>query len=226
MMHISPHKARVDGPPAGVVEVWFVPLAPPPVPLATLTAVLDPRERNHADRMRVDGEAWAAAHGALRIVLAHYLDLPAGELHFRHTTSGKPELSPANAPRYNLSHTDGLAVIAVASDREVGVDVERENDHTNIEDLSRDFLRPVDRATVQSAAPEARRTAFFAAWARHEARGKVFAQGLEGGVAGEALPMGGLVLVRALQGPAGYAAAVAAEGGNWTVRVREVAEAL
>jgi 4'-phosphopantetheinyl transferase len=226
MSGITVRRSRIAAPPPGVVEVWFVPLAPPPVPLATLTAVLDPRQQSHANRMRVGGEAWAAAHGALRIVLSHYVRQPASALRFKGTGLHKPELLTPNAPRYSLSHTDGLALIAVASDRDVGVDVELENDRTDIDALSRDFLQPVDVAVLGSAAPEARRKAFFAAWTRHEARAKLHGRGMESGPADMALPPGGLVLVRALSTPPGFAAAVAAEGGNWTVRMRALTEAL
>ncbi len=226
MSRTTARRARSASPPLGVVEVWFVPLDPPPAPLATLTAVLDPREQSHANRMRVGGEAWAVAHGALRIVLAHYLHQPAHSLRFRGTAGDKPELDLPNAPRYSLSHTDGMALIAVASDREVGVDVERENERTDIDALTKEFLPPVDVAMVGSAAPEARRKAFFAAWTRREARAKLSGQGLESGVSETAVSPGGLVLVRALKTPAGFAAAVAAEGGGWTVRVRAVTELL
>lgn len=217
---------RVAGPPRGVVEVWSLVLAPPPVPFTALTSPLDEAEWAQAGRLRVGGEAWAAARGALRLVLARYLGCDARELRFRDGPDGKPELDRDEAPRFSLSHTDGLVVIAIASDREVGVDVERENEATDIERLSEEFLPASDMTMVRLAAPEARRKAFFAAWTRHEARLKLRGQGLAGAPAEFAVGPGGLVLVRAVKTPEGYAAAVAAEGGSWTVLQREITELL
>jgi hypothetical protein len=63
---------------------------------------------------------------------------------------------------------------------------------------------------------------FFEAWARHEARRKLHGLALEDPLPD--LDENSVVIVRALNVPAGWAAAVAAEGSAWRVRRREVAE--
>ena len=57
----------------------------------------------------------------------------------------------------------------------------------------------------------------FRSWTRVEARLKLTGEGLTGSPAHETP----LMLVRAIALEAGYAASVAAEGGNWTVQRRE-----
>lgn len=210
----------LTGPPSGVVEVWSVSLDSPALPLELLAAPVSEAEREHAKRMTVGGAEWAAAHGALRTILGGYLGTAPRTLKFRRTPNGKPRLADVRGLEFSFSLTDGLAVIAVASDREVGVDVERENDRTHVEDVARAFLSPVEVAAVESAPAETQRTAFFAAWARHEARLKLLGRGL-GDTAAEALDPGTLVVTRRLVMRPGYAAAVAAEGGSWALRVRE-----
>lgn len=69
------------------------------------------------------------AHGVLRLVLSLYSDSGPRELSFQNVPSGKPILGGADAStnniRFNLSHSLGLALIAVSKDREVGVDLEK-----------------------------------------------------------------------------------------------------
>ncbi|MFI7000141.1 4'-phosphopantetheinyl transferase family protein [Nocardia sp. NPDC050175] len=60
----------------------------------------------------------------LRRVLSAYAGCPPEELAFTTGLHGKPEL-PCYAPAFNLTHTRGLAVVAVAGSVSVGVDVER-----------------------------------------------------------------------------------------------------
>jgi len=216
--------ALVVGLPPGIVDAWCVPLRSPDVAHERLTAPLLDEERAHAERLRGGGEAWAAAHGALRWVLAHYVGRPAEALRFVRTPLGKPRLASGGPPHFNLSWREDLALIAVASDREVGVDLERERGDTAIESLARDFLSALEAATIRQAEPARRRAAFFAAWTRHEARRKLHGLALEDPL--PELDPGSLVVVRALTVPAGYAAAIAAEGSTWRVRIRDLDEAL
>ena len=93
-----------------------------------LDSILDDDERARAARFVFphDGRRYVAAHAALRLVLAHYLDEDPRRLRFERGTHGKPRLACRTAGDYeiNLSHSGGRALIAVARAREVGVDIE------------------------------------------------------------------------------------------------------
>ncbi len=213
------------GPPAGIVDVWRVPLRSPELPGERLRAALSLDERARVARMKVGAEAWAIAHGALRVILAHYrLGERPDQLRFENGELGKPRLERGRGPHFNLATRGDLALVAVASDREVGVDLEREEDITDVERLTREYLSPLEAAAVGATEPARRHAAFFAAWTRHEARRKLHGIALED--APPILPPDRLVVVRAVAVKAGYAAAIAAEGSAWTVRPREVTEAL
>ena len=209
---------RVSGPPSGIVDVWCVRLDASGLPHDTLAATLDPEEQKRAARMRLDGRAWATARGAQRVILASYLDVPARALVFSASESGKPRIASVHGLEFSFSRTDALAVVAIASDREVGVDVERENDRTDIDLVAREFLPPDEVAALERTPPDRRRSAFFAAWARHEARLKLIGQGLTSCVSECVGTPGAHVVALALR--PGFATAVAAEG-RWTVRARE-----
>jgi phosphopantetheinyl transferase len=110
-------------------------------------------ERERAARMR-RGEVrqrWVASRWALRGVLGRYLDLEPAEIELRFGDRGKPLLAGAASLAFNLSHSDELALVAVAPGLEVGVDVERIGERT---------------------------PAFYADWVRREAVAKCHGTGL------------------------------------------------
>ena len=212
--------ATLAGLPAGIVDAWCVPLRTGAHGNERFTDVLDADERAHAARRREGAESWAVAQGALRWILAHYLGRPPASLRFARTVLGKPHLVGSAKLKFNLSWREDLALVAAASDREVGVDLEQEREDTDVVALSRDVLSPLERAAIEHAPPGQRRAAFFAAWTRHEARRKLHGLALEDTL--PELETDSVVLVRALPVPAGFAAAIAAEGSAWRVRVRDL----
>lgn len=112
-----------------------------------------PEDEVHIWRLDLDT---VASRWALREILGRYLGLPADELRFETGRHGKPRLAePASGLAFNLSHSRGLGLVAVAR-REVGVDVERIR-----------AKRPVD---------------FYRRWADREARVKCLGTGLTGPV--------------------------------------------
>jgi 4'-phosphopantetheinyl transferase len=210
------------GLPAGVVDAWCVPLRPESAAIERWRSTLSADERTQAARMRVAGDAWAAARGVLRTVLGLYLAESPETLRFGASALGKPRLSGRTGPLFSVAWRDDLALIGVAIDREVGVDLEREREDTDVGALARDFLSPLEQAAIDRAPSERRRTMFFEAWARHEARRKLHGLALEDPL--PAIEEGSVVIVRALNVPTGWAAAVAAEGSTWRVRRREASE--
>lgn len=84
------------------------------------------RERAAGLHRQEARERWVAARWALRGVLGRYLGQEPAEIVLRLGERGKPMLAgDRESLRFNLSHSGQLALIAVASEREVGVDVQR-----------------------------------------------------------------------------------------------------
>lgn len=214
-------RERVLGPAPGVVEVWRISLPVGGTPAEADLRVLDETERARAMRPGPRGAAYARAHAALRTIVGTHLGIEPSKVRILHTDDQKPRLAGAGTLSYSLSHTDGLALIALASDREVGIDVERQSEAIDVDTVAAAFLPPADAAAVSMAPPEVRRRAFFTAWTRHEARLKLRGRGLEAARSAGAEDSVSLVLVRALNVGEGYAAAVAAEGAGWQVELKD-----
>ncbi len=120
---------------------------------------------------------------------------------------GKPSLAePTAALCFNLSHSGGLALIAMAEGREVGVDIEEIDPGRDVITLAERGLDPAAAAAVRAAPSETRATAFHEAWARKEAIVKCLGSGL-----GAPLPRDPVTVSTLDVGP-GYAAALAVAG--------------
>jgi 4'-phosphopantetheinyl transferase len=134
---------------------------------------------------------------------------------------------------FNVSHSDELALFAVASDREVGIDVERVRPVTDPEQIADHFFSAPERTALRAVPPDRRLEAFFDCWTRKEAYVKArgdglahpldqFAVSLGPGEPARFLPVAGYPTpepsawsLQALAPGNGYVAALAAEGHGW-----------
>lgn len=175
--------------PANDVQVWAAHLdAIPPVEFDQLEATLDSDERARAARFHFerDRRHYVASRGLLRRLLGSALDKPASGLVFEYGPHGKPAISPSPQGRtlcFNLSHSAGWAMFALAWNREVGIDLESaarlDRDAKGLADLAERVLSKRELEIWQALpAAAARERAFLRAWTRKEAYAKANGQGL------------------------------------------------
>jgi 4'-phosphopantetheinyl transferase len=147
-----------------------------------LCSILDGDERARAARFVFprDRRRYVAAHAALRLVLAHYLDVDPRMLRFERSTSGKPRIASSMAGDHeiNLTHSAERALVAVARGRAVGVDIEVHRPNVDIHALAHSVLSPAERHAFAALADADRGAAFFRAWARKESFVKATGEGL------------------------------------------------
>jgi 4'-phosphopantetheinyl transferase len=167
---------------ADEVHVWRIALAPPPAAFARLAARLSPDERRRAARFRFerDRRRFQVAHGALRELLAGYLDDEPERLGFIEGAHGKPVLAQPHGAelRFNLSHSGELALCAVSHRREVGVDLEQVRELTDADALARRFFAEAESSALAALPAAERLPAFFRCWTRKEAYLKAVGAGL------------------------------------------------
>jgi 4'-phosphopantetheinyl transferase len=168
-------------------------------------------ERQRAESFLRSGAArrWVAARWALRRTLAQYLALAAAAIELEADDRGKPRLrQDAGGLQFNLSHSGGLALVAVTERRPVGVDVELIAPRKDLVALAERGLPAEEAAAVRAAGPAQQLKAFYDAWVRHEARSKCLGTGL-----GSPAPPTGFAVAAIDIDPA-YAAAVAVPGSD------------
>ncbi|MEM4658890.1 MAG: 4'-phosphopantetheinyl transferase superfamily protein, partial [Candidatus Methanosuratincola sp.] len=105
-----------------------------------------------------------------------YLACDPASLRFSYGTHGKPHLECDL--RFNLSHSEGLAAVAVAWGREVGVDIERVREGFSFDELAGRFFSPYEAALISSLAHESKMEEFFRLWTRKEAYMKALGVGM------------------------------------------------
>jgi 4'-phosphopantetheinyl transferase len=189
------------------VQIWSLQLDQ--VSPEASRGLLDTAELRRAARFRKpqDGARWAAARAGLRALLGVSLRRDPGSVRFTAGESGKPTAADSGGLRFSVSHSHGLALYALAHDREVGVDVEEERPGIDVEAIARRVLPSSSVSALDGLAPAERRAAFFAHWTRHEASLKCVGTGLAGSSPRELE----LVVAQLELGP-GWAAALAVEG--------------
>nr|WP_315429880.1 4'-phosphopantetheinyl transferase superfamily protein [uncultured Albidiferax sp.] len=108
------------------VRVWQLEVDCQNGSLRTWLAQLSRDEQERCLRYRRPADRWryAAAHAALRHLLARRLHIPAEHIAFGFNPFGKPRLANHNTPFFNLSHAGSFVLIALSDHRPVGVDIE------------------------------------------------------------------------------------------------------
>ncbi len=168
---------------ADEVHVWAVSLAVGPERLAQLTALLDEEERRRAARFahQPSREQFVITRASLRTLLGRYLDLPPQAVRFSTEPLGKPALV-SEALHFNVSHTQGMALMAMTRIGPIGIDIEESRKYPSHRDIAGRFFSPAEVEALRSLPEEASDEAFFQVWTRKEAFLKALGMGLAHGL--------------------------------------------
>ena len=160
------------------VHVWSADLDRIPEGLLREPLSADEQERGRRFHFERDRRRFVATRGLLRRLLGRYLGLDPCRLRFGYGPRGKPFLAGEDELRFNVSHSGGLALLAFARGREVGVDVERERPVPEAEDIARRYFSPREEAELRRLREGEWTAAFFRCWTRKEAFIKATGDGL------------------------------------------------
>jgi 4'-phosphopantetheinyl transferase len=165
------------------VHVWRISLTQPENTLQDCRRLLSAEESDRADsfHFRKHYKEFVIAHGALRTILASYLDAQPQHLRFTHGSHGKPDLSKDSNPielTFNLSHSGDLALLAVGLGMHLGVDVEVVRSDLGGQEIAERYFSDPEVKKLLALAPGNRADAFFQCWTRKEAYIKARGEGL------------------------------------------------
>jgi len=166
------------------IHVWHAALDREEKNLGQLESTLSREEKARADRFHFvnDRNRFVVARGLLRELLGGYLQKAPACLEFSYGQHGKPSLSGENASSgicFNLSHSSGLVVYAIARERNLGIDVEHVHVDSAGEDIAKRYFSALEVNDMRSLPPEARVEGFFHCWTRKEAYLKATGMGLQ-----------------------------------------------
>jgi 4'-phosphopantetheinyl transferase len=162
----------------GEVHVWRMELEQSPDVLKRFRTTLEADELRRASRFHFDRHrnSFVAGRGFLRYVLGRYLDSRPEALRFSYGEYGKPALD--GTLHFNMSHSHGLALLAITQDRQIGVDVEHVRADFATEEIARHFFSHSEVESFNALAKEDQIAAFFRCWTRKEAFIKATGRGL------------------------------------------------
>lgn len=157
------------------VHVWFCDLLRYAADRDTLAAFLSVDEQARAARFAFerDRQRFMLSHGLLRLILARYLGTAAGQIQFVTGAHGKPAVNdPSGASpslEFSLSHSGDYALVALATGRAVGVDVELFKPEVEALKLAQRFFSPEESQAIARLQGEAQQRLFYRYWTAKEA---------------------------------------------------------
>ncbi|MBO0798881.1 MAG: 4'-phosphopantetheinyl transferase superfamily protein, partial [Blastocatellia bacterium] len=176
-------------PPDGIVigsdeaHVWRVSLKQRSATVSQLSSLLAPDERERADRYHraVDRDRFTVARAVLRKIIALYLPVSAGAVKFTYNKYGKPDISDDQNEcnlRFNLSHSNELALCAFTRARAIGIDIEYIREDFATLEIAEHFFAKAEVKALASLPEKQRVRAFFNCWSRKEAYIKALGLGI------------------------------------------------
>ncbi len=161
------------------VHVWRSTLDLPTESIECFAKLLSPDEQIRADRFRFaqHRQRFIAGRGILRSLLGRYLKIEPDRVGFLYSEKGKPFLADQSL-QFNVTHSQGLALYAVALDRPVGVDLEQIRAIADLDSLTQRFFTPNEHTAIVALPASQKPQAFFRHWACKEAYLKATGDGL------------------------------------------------
>jgi 4'-phosphopantetheinyl transferase len=162
------------------IHLWSIRTNAPEAIARGFEQLLAADEKSRATRFRFDRlrRSFTVSRGALRIILSFYLNAPPGNIEFTYGVNGKPAVASEAGLQFNASHSGDLALIAVTTGCELGVDLERMREIRDSEQIASRFFCPAEANELLSLPRDQQERAFFLCWTRKEAFIKATGQGL------------------------------------------------
>jgi 4'-phosphopantetheinyl transferase len=162
------------------IDLWIWSSRDSTASVLGMDSLLSAEEKARAARFvyERDAQRFSSRRLRMRQILAGYLSCEPGVISFVAGEHGKPFLHPAHNSdlQFNLSHSEDMAVLAVARGLEVGVDVEWIR--AIEERIAERFFSPAEQTALANLPPEWATRGFFECWTGKEAFVKAQGVGL------------------------------------------------
>lgn len=144
---------------------------------------LNEEERRRAEGLRLerDRRRFEATRGLLRRLLASKLGISPSDIELEYGRLGKPHLSPrmpARDLRFSVSRSGDVAVVALSTREEVGVDIEAVLPVPEADKIAALCFSASEYGAYTALAPQDRLEGFLRRWTRLEAISKALGCGL------------------------------------------------
>ncbi|MFP2926149.1 4'-phosphopantetheinyl transferase family protein [Pyxidicoccus sp. 3LG] len=144
--------------------------------------LLDAAEREKQRRFRFERHQrqYLVSHALVRLTLSRYAPVAPAAWTFATNAYGRPEVAGewGTRLRFNLSHTDGMALVAVGTGAELGADIEDAQRDGETVEIADHYFAASEVKTLRALPPERHRERFFEYWTLKESYIKARGAGL------------------------------------------------
>ena len=226
------------------VKVWQLSLDVDAPTIAACWETLSLDERIRARRfLHPQGKRrFVVARACLRLLLAAMIEVDPADIEFTHNRFGKPYVAGQakdNGIQFNVTHSNDIALYAIAFGRQVGIDLEHIQCDVDIARIADYAFSDRERRYLARMGGKSYRKGFYQIWVRKEALVKADGRGFHvplpsldvGGETAQAsrkeseqtiLLEDSVWTLRDLDMGVGLASAVAAAGGDWQLDVSSI----
>jgi 4'-phosphopantetheinyl transferase len=221
-------------PPEMTVHVWQIDLDNLKSLGFDLDGVLSTEELNRSKRFAFasDASRFRLCRAILRLGLAFYLRASPREIALTAGPHGKPYLAEHSGLYFNVTHSQGLGLVAFTTMGEIGVDVEVVRQNFDALEIANSTFTENERALVAAAdADQEQASIFLRFWTRKEAVLKAEGSGILRGLntVDVSQPTPSIVSLRVdntesiwrvvdLESIRGFWGAVAGPPGDWSIK--------
>jgi 4'-phosphopantetheinyl transferase len=167
------------------ILIWFIEpeTIQDPARLNRFLQWLSPEERAQHQRFRFDKHrhTYLVSHALMRGALSLSTRVEPAQFAFKTNAYGKPfVVAPAQEQslNFNLSHTEGLAAVAISRHSELGIDVENKHRQDMTQTLAEHFFAPEECQAVAQSSEHERTIKMLEFWTLKESYIKAVGQGL------------------------------------------------
>ncbi len=169
------------------IDIWLCDLKQLSGDINIIYSILSEDERERADKLKVEDkkQQYIITRGALRQRLGLLTNIEPKDFVFEYLEHGKPVLANNHQCAditFNVSHSNDLALIAIAQEQTIGIDIEKINHESDHQALMTRFFSKAEQAEFQTMPDTNKARAFCACWTRKEAFIKAVGDGVSYGL--------------------------------------------
>ena len=166
--------------PVAAVRVYACSLDREPDEILALATLLSPYERERMARFGSDQlrDRYAVGRASLRLLLGKHLGTAPATVAIAESAGERPRLGDRQDVDFNVSHTESLAVFAIAAHARVGIDIEKASRRVRTRDILRRYMTVAERAGFDELSDEAARVRVLQLWTCKEALSKATGDGV------------------------------------------------
>jgi len=165
------------------IHVWHVDLKLSDSDFQQLKDYLNPEELQHLQRYthQQAQQQFLATRGRLKQLLAGYTGIAPSDIQFELGQYGKPRLAGTSIDDglvFNVSHSGAIALIAISTNRAMGIDIERIQSRHNLPGMAQRCFSNQELISWNQFTEPHKTTKFYAYWCAKEAFLKATGRGL------------------------------------------------